>query len=86
MPTGKTLTAQYRRNRPLALERDDHQCQLQLEGCDVTATTADHVIPRISGGTDELDNLQAACKHCNSKKNKRPDQRAPHWRSRRWFG
>ena len=30
--------------------------------------TVDHIIPLRHGGTDTLDNVQLACKHCNSSK------------------
>jgi 5-methylcytosine-specific restriction endonuclease McrA len=30
------------------------------------ATTVDHVVPKVLGGTDEPHNLVAACLHCNS--------------------
>lgn len=28
----------------------------------------DHIVPRLHGGTSELDNLQALCTQCNSRK------------------
>ena len=31
----------------------------------------DHLLPRIRGGTDELNNLVLACRRCNSSKNNR---------------
>lgn len=34
----------------------------------VPATDVDHIVPRSAGGTDELDNLQALCHQCHSKK------------------
>jgi len=30
------------------------------------ATTVDHVIPKVLGGTDDVYNLVAACLRCNS--------------------
>lgn len=39
-------------------------------GCKITDhnLTVDHRIPRVEGGTNDLDNLYLCCKHCNSKK------------------
>jgi len=56
------------RNRKDALRRDNYECQLRFTGCLVIATTVDHRIPRLFGGTDAIDNLQAACDPCNKKK------------------
>jgi 5-methylcytosine-specific restriction endonuclease McrA len=53
------------------LERDRHVCLLQLPGCTGRATTADHIVPRSQGGTHHMDNLQAACRACNSRKGAR---------------
>ena len=50
------------------LWRDRYECQLRLPGCTRVATTADHVIARSQGGTNDLENLQAACARCNSAK------------------
>lgn len=63
--------------RPRILKRDGHACQIRLPGCTGTATEVDHI-------RDPLDhdpaNLQAACTHCNARKNiltrpKRPTMR-----------
>lgn len=64
-------TRQWRKLRAQVLERDRYLCQLQLPGCTTTATTADHKTPKSQGGRDTLDNLQAACAHCNGKKGSR---------------
>jgi 5-methylcytosine-specific restriction endonuclease McrA len=45
-----------------ALERDHYTCVY----CGKTAVVADHVIPRALGGQTTLENLVAACWHCNS--------------------
>lgn len=55
----------------LVLKRDGYECQLRLPGCTGRATTADHVTPRSHGGTATLDNLQASCRRCNSRKGTR---------------
>lgn len=36
--------------------------------------TVDHVIPKASGGTDDIDNLVAACKPCNCAKKDMSDE------------
>ena len=39
------------------------------------ATTVDHIIPVAKGGTDDPENLVAACRRCNfSKQDKMPDE------------
>jgi 5-methylcytosine-specific restriction endonuclease McrA len=50
--------------------RDDHRCQY----CGAPAENVDHVIPRSRGGTHSWDNVVAACKPCNSRK----EDRLPH--------
>jgi 5-methylcytosine-specific restriction endonuclease McrA len=72
---GKTKTRGYSGNWPAisatVIERDHGQCQLQLAGCTTIATTADHIVPKAAGGTDQWTNLVAACRHCNSAKRDR---------------
>jgi 5-methylcytosine-specific restriction endonuclease McrA len=56
---------EYQRNRRLVLEAAGGRCQM-VAGCKNPATTADHVIPLYVGGTNDLDNLRAACPAHNS--------------------
>ena len=46
------------------LDRDKWLCGY----CGKNANTVDHIIPRKRGGSNELSNLVAACKSCNSRK------------------
>ena len=55
------------------LERDGYICSY----CGREATEADHVTPTSKGGTDELSNLVASCKPCNSSKQDRTLNRVP---------
>lgn len=49
------------------LERDSYQCFY----CPSPATTADHIVPKSRGGSDDPSNLVAACRPCNSAKRDR---------------
>lgn len=60
-------TSRWRRLRAVVLVRDGGVCRMGLEGCTGVATTVDHVVPKVLGGTDQLDNLRAACSACNTK-------------------
>lgn len=58
-------TARWRRLRELVLTRDGWRCQLNGPRCQGEAHTVDHLVARKHGGTDDLDNLVAACAPCN---------------------
>lgn len=54
------------------LARDGYTCRLRRPGCEVTATTGDHVVPLARGGARlDPDNVVAACRRCNSGKRDR---------------
>ena len=49
-------------------ERAGHRCeycQLHQEDSPLAVMHVEHIIPRIHGGTDDLDNLALACVDCN---------------------
>jgi hypothetical protein len=57
--------------REMIMIRDGRTCQY----CGKPAEHIDHVIPRCQGGTDDPDNLVAACAFCNlSKGGRTPEQ------------
>ena len=39
----------------------------------------EHLVPQIKGGTDALDNLVPACRHCNSRKRTRSVEEYREW-------
>jgi 5-methylcytosine-specific restriction endonuclease McrA len=58
-------TRQWRNTRARVLYRDRWICQIQGPGCTHIATHVDHVQPVLFGGSDDENNLQAACAVCN---------------------
>ena len=54
-------------NRRAVFARDGHKCQY----CGAAAENIDHVIPRSRGGTHTWDNVVAACRPCNMRKEDR---------------
>jgi 5-methylcytosine-specific restriction endonuclease McrA len=54
-------------NRRSVFARDGHRCQY----CGASAENIDHVIPRSRGGLHAWDNVVAACRPCNSRKQDR---------------
>lgn len=54
-------------NRRAVFARDSHRCQY----CGATAENIDHVIPRSRGGQHVWENVVAACRPCNSRKEDR---------------
>ncbi len=55
------------------LKRAKFRCELCGISADQKALEVDHILPRNSGGTDDLSNLQALCYSCNSMKRDRDD-------------
>jgi 5-methylcytosine-specific restriction endonuclease McrA len=54
-------------NRRTVFARDGHHCQY----CGSAAESIDHVVPRSRGGTHTWDNVVAACRRCNTRKEDR---------------
>jgi 5-methylcytosine-specific restriction endonuclease McrA len=54
-------------NRRAVFARDNHRCQY----CGKAAENIDHVVPRSKGGTHTWDNVVAACRRCNTRKEDR---------------
>jgi 5-methylcytosine-specific restriction endonuclease McrA len=54
-------------NRRAIFLRDNHRCQY----CGAAAENIDHVVPRSRGGTHSWDNVVAACRPCNARKEDR---------------
>lgn len=57
-------------NRRTVFARDGHRCQY----CGMPAESIDHVVPRSRGGKHTWDNVVAACRRCNTRK----EDRLPH--------
>ncbi len=64
MKKRKGSTYRWRKLRKEILIRDEFRCLY----CGGAATHIDHVTPLDKGGTDEPDNLVAACAACNLRK------------------
>ena len=60
-------TRQWKQQRKRVLERDQYTCAY----CGQEATQVDHIIPRVDGGTHDMDNLLASCARCNGLKGSR---------------
>jgi 5-methylcytosine-specific restriction endonuclease McrA len=60
-------TSQWKAQRKRVLQRDSYTCAY----CGQEATQVDHIIPRVDGGTHDMDNLIAACAKCNGLKGSR---------------
>ncbi|GGG14155.1 hypothetical protein GCM10007304_30310 [Rhodococcoides trifolii] len=57
----------WQKLRTEILQRDSYECG--VAGCEVVATTVDHIIPRSKGGAMwDTDNLIAMCAHHNYSK------------------
>lgn len=56
----------FQATRAAVLERDGYRCQIRGPKCKGRASTVDHVVPIVEGGSDDAGNLRAACGPCNS--------------------
>ena len=58
----------YRKNKHVLFGRQEGVCN----GCKMDFPfkifEVDHIVPRVKGGTDHLQNLQLLCPHCNKVK------------------
>ncbi|MBO0713929.1 MAG: HNH endonuclease [Acidimicrobiales bacterium] len=54
-------------NRRAVFARDEHRCQY----CGAAAENIDHVVPRSRGGSHTWENVVAACRRCNARKEDR---------------
>jgi 5-methylcytosine-specific restriction endonuclease McrA len=82
------IRALYRRNAWKTLARQvvraEPICWLQLPGCTVRSTTADHIIP-VSQRPDLMlvrANCRGACRHCNTQRHSLPVSQLPALRGR----
>ena len=62
-------SGKWKTQRLIVLKRDCYTCAY----CGEPANEVDHIQPRVLGGTDDLDNLVAACRRCNAMKGKRSE-------------
>lgn len=60
-------TAEYRINRKRVLQRDGWTCGY----CGGYADSVDHIVPYSQSGSNDMWNLVAACRSCNSRKGAR---------------
>lgn len=57
----------WKKQRLRVLARDNYICAY----CGNRANEADHIIPKVKGGDDSMENLVAACRECNNRKGKK---------------
>jgi 5-methylcytosine-specific restriction protein A len=57
--------------------REEPNCRLQLPGCTIRSTHADHIVNIAEGGAElDRDNLQGLCSNCHRKKTGAEGKRA----------
>ena len=62
-------TRAWRKQRLRVLRRDQYMCSY----CGVLgADHVDHIVPRVDGGGDEMENLCSSCSKCNQLKGSAP--------------
>lgn len=67
------VASHSRRNFSAVHERDGAACRYCGSERNLSI---DHVVPRIQGGSNELENLVVACRSCNSRKGGRTPEQA----------
>ena len=67
--------SKWRALRQRIFERDNHECQYCGASDDLTC---DHIVPLMRGGTNDNENLNTACRSCNSSKG---DKMLNEWRA-----
>lgn len=60
---------------------EEPDCQLRLDGCTHTSTTADHVVPFADRPDLAMDraNLRGSCDHCNKSRGRRDATPKKRW-------
>lgn len=85
----RTKIGSGRRTITFLFERDNGRCfwcgfRLRLEDCGDQSNpkmpTKDHILPRVHGGTGNVNNLVLSCQDCNCKKGDRPINPRTGWR------
>lgn len=80
MSTHNNNTTAWKKVRLLVLKRDNYVCAYDGR----PATTVDHVVPKVKGGTDDMSNLVAACSECNTTKGAKTETRM-NWFNPDWL-
>ena len=68
MAVKSSRSYQWQQQRLRVLNRDGWECHY----CHGAATQADHVIAKVNGGDDSLENLVSCCRMCNLRKGRKP--------------
>ena len=68
--------------RPAVLERFNYQCVTCGTSEDLTV---DHIIPKVHGGTDDMDNLRVMCRRHNSNKGARVGPVVQEWMNPKFY-
>ena len=67
MAVKSSRSGQWKKQRLRVLKRDNYVCFY----CQGPANEADHIVAKVKGGGDEMENLVSACRMCNLRKGKK---------------